>query len=122
MTKKDVEKTIGSFERSINFWYPTMARSTTADLKSYVLSGNLDESTRSCLALLIMALGCAAELVGLSTTEEAQARGTDFFETQNQQRLLASLYFESAFKKISLAQAEFTADAVQCLFFTGYGT
>ncbi|KAJ5379537.1 hypothetical protein N7509_012656 [Penicillium cosmopolitanum] len=38
---------------------------------------------------------------------------------ESQQRFLGSMYFECAFKKIPLAQAEFTADAVQCLFFTG---
>jgi hypothetical protein len=118
MTKSDIEKTIRSFERGINFWYPTMARSTTKKLQEHLLSGTLEESTRSCLALLVMALGCSSELVGLFTTDEAP--DTHLVEKERQQRFLGSMYFECAFKKVSLAQAEFTADAVQCLFFTGY--
>ncbi|KAJ5741827.1 hypothetical protein N7533_011236 [Penicillium manginii] len=117
MTKSDIEKKIRSFERGINFWYPTMARSTTKKLQEYLLSGTLEESTRSCLALLVMALGCSSELVGLFTTDEAP--DTHLVEKERQQRFLGSMYFECAFKKVSLAQAEFTADAVQCLFFTG---
>lgn len=118
MTKGDIEKTIRSFERGINFWYPTMARSTAKSLKEYLSSGAIEESTRSCLALLVMALGCSSELVGLFTTKETP--DTHSVEMESQQRFLGSMYFECAFKKIPLAQAEFTADAVQCLFFTGY--
>lgn len=95
-----------------------MARSTAESLKEYLSSGAIEESTRSCLALLVMALGCSSELVGLFTTKETP--DTHSVEMESQQRFLGSMYFECAFKKIPLAQAEFTADAVQCLFFTGY--
>lgn len=117
MTKREIEKTIRSFERGINFWYPTMTKSTTKELQTYISSGTIEENTRSCLSLLVMAMGCASDLVELSTTNEIQS--TEAREIQNQQRLLSEIYFGCAFKKISLAQAEFTADAVQCLFFTG---
>lgn len=118
MAKRDIGKTFRDFERGINFWYPTMARSTTNSLKEYLLSGAVEESTRSCLALLVMALGCSSELVRLFTTKEAPE--THSAEVETEKRLLGSMYFECAFNKIHLAQAEFTADAVQCLFFTGY--
>ncbi|OOQ85067.1 C6 transcription factor [Penicillium brasilianum] len=117
VTGQEVESTIRSFERGINFWYPTMARATTQELQAHIIAGTFEETTRSCLSLLIMALGYACQLVGrfahreLSNASEA--------DSQRQRRLMAELYFDSAFKKIYLAQAGFTADAVQCLFFTG---
>lgn len=64
-----------------------------------------------------MALGCACKLVGsFARRETPNASDAD---SQRQRRLMGELYFDSAFKKIYLAQAGFTAEAVQCLFFTG---
>ncbi|KAJ6118997.1 hypothetical protein N7471_013617 [Penicillium samsonianum] len=118
MAKRDIGKTFRDFERGINCWYPTMARSTTKSLKEHLLSGAVEYNTRSCLALLVMALGCSSELVRLFTTRETPE--PHLAEVEAEKRLLGSMYFECAFDKIHLAQAEFTADAVQCLFFTGY--
>lgn len=64
----------------------------------------------------MMALGCACELVGSFAHRETTANA----DNQRQRRLLGELYFDNAFRKIYLAQAEFTADAVQALFFTGW--
>lgn len=117
MPKQEVENTVRSFERGINFWYPTMTRATTRDLQAHILSGTFGETTRSCLSLLMMALGCACELVGSFAHRETSTANAD---KQRQSRLLGELYFDNAFRKIYLAQAEFTADAVQALFFTGW--
>lgn len=117
MTKSEVERMVRSFERNINFWYPTMNQATLRELRMQISSGVFEETTRSCLALLVMALGCAGELV--SSFSEQETFNADHGETWNQKRLMRELYFDSAYKKIHLAQAEFTADAVQCLFFTG---
>lgn len=116
MPKQDVERTVRSFERGINFWYPTMTRTMTQELQAHIISGTFEESISSCLALSIMALGCACELVGSFARQEPNASDAD---SQRQRRLMGELYFDSAFKKIYLAQAGFTAEAVQCLFFTG---
>lgn len=117
MPKQDVERTVRSFERGINFWYPTMTRTMTQELQTLIISGTFGDSLPSCLALLIMALGCACELVGsFARRETPNASDAD---SQRQRRLMGELYFDSAFKKIYLAQAGFTAEAVQCLFFAG---
>lgn len=117
LPKQEVERTVRSFERGINFWYPTMTRATTQELQSHIISGTFEESISSCLALLMMALGYACELVGSFAHRETPAASEA--DSQRQRRLMGELYFDSAFKKIYLAQAGFTADAVQCLFFTG---
>jgi hypothetical protein len=117
VTRQEVESTIRSFQRGINFWYPTMARTTTQELQAHIIAGTFEETTRSCLSLLIMALGYACQMVGcFAHRESSNASEAD---SQRQRRLMAELYFDSAFKKVYLAQAGFTADSVQCLFFTG---
>lgn len=118
MTKLEVENTVRSFERSINFWYPTMARATTQELQTQIISGVVEDSTRSCLALLVMALGCASQVVELSVLQDASS--TDNRETCSEERRMSELWFDTAYRKIQIAQAEFTVDAVQCLLFTGY--
>ncbi|OJJ46030.1 hypothetical protein ASPZODRAFT_132999 [Penicilliopsis zonata CBS 506.65] len=115
-TKYEVDRLVHSFEQTVNFWYPTMSSAMTRDLASRVLVGSLDESMTSCLALLVMALGCASELVCSYAGHEAPA--ADELESRRQRRLMGELYFDCAFRKIYLAQAECTAEAVQCLFFT----
>ncbi|KAJ5112150.1 hypothetical protein N7532_000195 [Penicillium argentinense] len=117
-TKREVERVIRCFERGINFWYPTMTRSKTRELEAHIIHGNFQETTESCLALLIMALGCASALVQSVATKEIHDGNIEEF--QNEQRILGTLFFDCAFKRISLVQAEFTAEAVQCLFFAGY--
>lgn len=117
MPKQEVENTVRNFERGINFWYPTMTRATIRDLQAHILSGTFGETTRSCLSLLMMALGCACGLVGSFAHRETSTANAD---SQRQRRLLGELYFDNAFRRIYLAQAEFTADAVQALFFTGW--
>ncbi|KAJ5691749.1 hypothetical protein N7462_001172 [Penicillium macrosclerotiorum] len=117
MPKQEVETTVRSFERGINFWYPTMARATTQELQVHIIAGTFEETTRSCLSLLMMALGCACQLVGFFTHREGSK--TSEADCQRERRLMGKLYLDAALRKIYLAQAGFTADAVQCLFFTG---
>lgn len=94
-----------------------MARHVTEDIRSRLVAAKFDEDTYSCLSFLVMALGCAGELVG--SLSYPGVRQPDQTNQQNQWRLLADIYFDCAFKKIHIAQAEFSAEAVQCLFFTG---
>ncbi|KAL4875253.1 hypothetical protein BJY04DRAFT_224223 [Aspergillus karnatakaensis] len=113
-TKSDVQSILRSFEDNVNFWYPTLSRSRAAEIELRVLSGGLDESLDSCLALLVMALGCASELIHCSATDTSRSN----LEQQHRWQLISALYFDFAFKKIHLAQAECSTEAVQCLFFT----
>ncbi|KAL2869004.1 fungal specific transcription factor domain-containing protein [Aspergillus lucknowensis] len=115
VAKSEVDNILRSFEENVNFWYPTLSRATRTEVELQTLSSGLDEGISSCLSLLVMALGCASELihcVGSDIEECADA------EQHHRWRLMSGLYFDLAFKKIYLAQAECSTEAVQCLFFT----
>ncbi|KAK9489945.1 hypothetical protein V1508DRAFT_400357 [Lipomyces doorenjongii] len=81
-----------------------MSRTTTMWMGKKISSGIFDESTETCIALLVIALGCAGDLI------------CSFVENENSD---CDDYFDIAFKKIRLAQAECSVEAVQCLSFTG---
>ncbi|KAF9894145.1 hypothetical protein FE257_009118 [Aspergillus nanangensis] len=115
-SKGEIETIIHSFQRSINYWYPTMSLAVVEDLQRQATAGTYDESTKSCLALLTIALGCASDLVGSFSLDES-AEPVEL-EHRTQRRAMGELHFDCAFKKVYLAQAHCTTEAVQCLFFT----
>lgn len=86
-------------------------------LRREIMSGVVDESTGSCLAFLVIALGCAGELI--CTFAENEHPDSENLDLQKQRRTMSDLYFDIAFKKVHLAQAECSVEAAQCLFFTG---
>jgi hypothetical protein len=65
-----------------------------------------------------MALGCASELI--CSYAEHEDPNSEELELRSHRRAMGEIYFDCAFKKIYLAQAECTVDAVQSLFFTAY--
>jgi hypothetical protein len=118
MSKSEIDSILQSFEHHVNFWYPTLSRAAKAEVELQVLSHGLDEGINSCLALLVMALGCASELIHCVTTDSLADSAA--LENQHRWQLMSGLYFDLAFKQIHLAQAECTTEAVQCLFFTAW--
>ncbi|KAF7717393.1 Fungal Zn(2)-Cys(6) binuclear cluster domain-containing protein [Penicillium ucsense] len=118
VSKQEVVRIVQSFERGVNFWYPTMACGLIEDLRARVIVANFDDGhLRSCLSLLVMALGCACELVG--SLSFSQPPLPDQIDNQNHWRQLADSYFDCGFKKVQAAHTEFSAEAALCLFFTG---
>ncbi|KAL4765320.1 fungal specific transcription factor domain-containing protein [Aspergillus foveolatus] len=115
MGQEELDCLLDSFEQNVNFWYPTLSQATRTEVEVRVLSNSLEEDVDSCLALLVMALGCASELVRCATTDRPD---TPDAEKLRRWQLLSGLYFDIAFKKIYLAQAESCTEAVQCLFYT----
>ena len=111
VSEKEVDDIVESFEQNVNFWYPTMSRRRTVELRQRILSGHLDDSTTSCLAYLVMALGCATQLTCAFADKGAS-------DPIGRYRVMSKLYFDIAFRKIYLAQSECSEEAVQCLFFT----
>ncbi|KAL3463527.1 hypothetical protein BJX64DRAFT_116427 [Aspergillus heterothallicus] len=116
VSKSEVETILRSFDHNVNFWYPTLSRATRTEVELQVLSNALDQGISSCLALLVMALGCASQLI--HSTSSATNQETTDSEERHRWRLMSALYFDLAFRKIHLAQAECSTEAVQCLFFT----
>ncbi|RDW86949.1 Zn(II)2Cys6 transcription factor [Aspergillus mulundensis] len=114
-SKAELDSILSSFERNVNFWYPTLSRSTQTEIGLRVLSNGLEQDVDSCLALLVLALGCASQLITVASDSQSAAAES---EQEHHWQLMSSLYFSHAFKRIYLAQGECTAEAVQCLFFT----
>jgi hypothetical protein len=95
-----------------------MSRATRTEVELQVLSNGFDEGISSCRALLVMALGSASQLIQ-SASAGASQDPTDS-EHRHRWQLMSGLYFDLAFRKIHLAQAECSTEAVQCLFFAAY--
>lgn len=115
-SRSEIDRVLQSFQRNVNFWYPTMSVAQAAEVQVHIAAGMFADSVKSCLALLVMALGCASELV--RSYEEHEDPDSDELELRSHRCAMGQLYFDCAFKKIYLAQAECTVDAVQSLFFT----
>lgn len=111
----DIDDIVKSFEHSVNFWYPTLSRSNLDAAQSRICAGAVDESTSSCLAFLIMALGCASQTTsGLAagsalTKEEAEYHAS--------RRAMADMYMDGVLKRLHVVHMEMSATATQCLFF-----
>ena len=60
-TTSEVVRVIHQFQESVNFFYPFVAKTQLDSLPTLLATGELDDSTQSCLVLLVMALGCTAE-------------------------------------------------------------
>jgi hypothetical protein len=108
----DVKNMVGVFQRTYNFWFPTISLDELKSLQLRIWQENLEPSCQSCLALLVMALGC----VGASVIDEE-----DSSESKSQQlKLQGESWFTAAMKMLHLAQIEMNMEACQCLLLTGY--
>ncbi|KAF2217680.1 hypothetical protein CERZMDRAFT_92335 [Cercospora zeae-maydis SCOH1-5] len=111
----EVSAAVRAFQATINFSYPTVTTRQLADVEHRVLGRQSDDSVETSLALLVMALGCASQVVdGLANT------GSTFSEDSQVQRsqVLAHTYFELYLQGLSGVHLEVSTTATQCLFFT----
>lgn len=116
VSRVDIEHIIQAFQHNVNFWYPTMSVAKIEASEARIIAGELDNSTASCLALLMMALGCASQSVsGLAVGTEPTKEEVEY---QRSRRALADMYMDGVLKKLHIAHMEVSADATQCLFFT----
>lgn len=113
---EEVRQIIQSFQSSVNFFYPTMSKLKLESLQILISTGNLDSSVESCLALLIMALGCASQSVRLLF--DAYETSKETLDYRQSRRALAEMYFDGVLKRLHVAHLELTTEATQCLFFT----
>lgn len=111
----EVQQVVEAFQSSINFFYPTMLKDKLLAVQNLVLSGNLDDSVSSCISLLVMALGCASQVVSLLFNAEALT--PESLEYQLSQRRLAEMYFDGVLKRLYTTQLEISTESTQCLFF-----
>ncbi|RLM00075.1 hypothetical protein CFD26_105778 [Aspergillus turcosus] len=114
-SRSEIDRIMHSFQRNVNFWYPTMSIGQTAEVQVHIAAGVFGDSVKSCLALLVMALGCASELICSYAGNEDP--DSEELELRSHRRAMGEIYFDCAFKKIYLAQADCSVDAVQSIFF-----
>jgi len=111
----EMDQIITSFEQTINFWYPTMSRAKLKAARSVLSAGDMDDSTTSCIASLIMALGCAGQVtVGLATENNLTDGEINYRASR---RAMADMCMDRVLKKLHLAHMEMSTTATQCLFF-----
>ena len=112
---EDLGQIILSFLYNVNFWYPTMSYAKINDLRQIVTEGNVGNNTVSCLALMVLALGCASQSVEkMYDGDEPSPVEVDY---QRSRRSMAEMYFDGVLKKIHTAHLEMSTAATQALFF-----
>jgi hypothetical protein len=117
LSNEEIRQIIQSFQSTVNFIYPTMAKDKVDAIQLRAMSGNFDHSVESCLALLVMALGCASQSVSLLFPSTHLSQPDKAY--QQARRGLAEMFFDSVLKRIYLAHLHVTQEATQCLFFIG---
>ncbi|GJC90783.1 echinocandin B biosynthetic cluster transcription factor ecdB [Colletotrichum liriopes] len=117
VTSEDIEGIVGSFEHTINFWYPTMSRGQLDQVRNLISDGIPEEdSILVCLALLTMALGCVSQVTaglasGAVLNEEERKR-------RAARKAMGDMYFDSVLKKLHVVHTNVGSTATHCLFFT----
>jgi hypothetical protein len=112
---EDLRQIILSFQYNVNFWYPTMSYAKINDLRLVVTEGNMGNNTPSCLALMLLALGCASQsMEKMYGGDEPSPMEMDY---QRSRRSMAEMCFDGVLKKIHIAHMEMSTAATQALFF-----
>ena len=117
LSNEEIRQIIQSFQSSVNFIYPTMAKDKLDTIQLRAMSGNFDHSVESCLTLLVLALGCASQSVSILFHNPNLSQADKNY--QQARRGLAEMFFDSVLKRIYLAHLHVTQEATQCLFFIG---
>jgi hypothetical protein len=115
----DLDSILSAFQRGVNFWYPTLSVAQLDSVRSLVSQGLLESTdpVASCCAQLVMALGCASEVVdGLVHGENANA-SRDEIGFKGRRHSVAELYFDGALKSMHMVHSDMSCAAVQSLFF-----
>ncbi|KAK3497396.1 uncharacterized protein B0T23DRAFT_353327 [Neurospora hispaniola] len=117
VTEEEVDSILDAFEHAVNFWYPTASSDQLHNARALITNVNFDDhdELRVCLALLVMALGCASKvtagLMESAAVPESERRRRATY------RATGDMYFESALKKLYVAHMDVDSIATQCLFF-----
>lgn len=110
VSMSEVRAMVSIFQQTYNFWFPTMSLDNLKSIQLRISHEDLDPSSQSCLALLVMALGC----IGASVMDESIS---DDESQKLKQR--GSAWFNAAMKMLHLAHIEMSVEACQCLLLTG---
>lgn len=116
----DLESILGAFQRGVNFWYPVLSLAQLDNIRGLVSQGLLESTdvVGSCCAQLVMALGCAGEVVSGLVHSEDSKPSQEETELKRGRKAMAELYFDGALRAMHAVYSEMTCTAVQSLFFT----
>jgi len=114
-TSEEAENLLASFQNNVNFWYPTVSKSTLQRLFEKVRNGFVGNSCEDCAALLVMALGAASELIHLVHSDN-KGGGFETRQHQNELMTMASVCFDEAMKLLIVASMELSTISTQCVF------
>lgn len=81
-----------------------------------ISSGCLEPSCQSCLALLVMALGCVGSLFVNDHADSVEISST--CDKNQERKNMAEACFDGAMKMLYMAHSEMNIEASQCLFLT----
>lgn len=81
-----------------------------------VQNGFTENSCEDCLALLVLALGAASELVVKHANSEDDYRSFDSRQQQNELSNMANVCFDEASKLLVVAYTEVSTISAQCVF------
>ncbi|KAK5460875.1 hypothetical protein LTS15_002938 [Exophiala xenobiotica] len=112
----EIETITMAFEQNINFWYPTMSKGMLDQLKDKLSTGRLINDCDSCLAFLVMALGCACG----STASACQDNSEGGANPQPQRKRMGDMYFDCAMNRMHIPLQEVSRSALHCLLFTAF--
>lgn len=117
VSNSEIDQTLASFEHTVNFWYPTVSQTALKSARALLCTGNVDDSTSSCLAFLLMALGCAGE----ACSDLAMVTNLDenAMEYGASRKAMANVYMDGLLKRAHLVHMEMSTISVQCLFLIG---
>ncbi|KAI1864481.1 uncharacterized protein JN550_008768 [Neoarthrinium moseri] len=116
----DLDAILAAFQNGVNFWYPVLSLAQLENVRIMVSQGlheNADLVT-SCCAHLVMALGCAGDVVSGLVHGEDSSPGSEEIEYKRARKAMAELYFDGALKSMHMVHSEMSCSAVQSLFFT----
>ncbi|EPE25849.1 Zn2/Cys6 DNA-binding protein [Glarea lozoyensis ATCC 20868] len=114
-TPNEANRLIASFQSTLNFWYPVISKANLDVLFDRIQNGFSNNSCEDCLALLVLALGAASELVKYTNSDETY-RSFDSRQQQSELSNMASVCFDEASKLLAVAYMEVSTTSAQCVF------
>ncbi|KAH8646572.1 putative C6 transcription factor [Tricladium varicosporioides] len=114
-TPEEASRLIASFQANVNFWYPVISKITLETVYEKVTTGFNDPTCEDCLALLVMALGAASELVKYASLDEDR-RNFESRQQQSELGTMANVCFDEAVKLLPVAYMEVSTTSAQCVF------
>lgn len=108
LSEDELDRLVAAFSGTVNFSYPILSQATLDTLRYQYSALDMDNSAGTCLMLLVMALGCAAETVLAGDDSRKLTR----------LRHIGRIYFDAAVSRLHAAYSTISTTSIQCLSLT----